>query len=345
MQWNLLENKRLMPWKGEKDPYRIWLSEIILQQTRVEQGWAYYERFVSRYPTIGNLARAPEQEVFKLWEGLGYYTRCRNLIHTAKTMMDRFGGTFPTTYEEILSLKGVGAYTAAAIASFAFGLPHAVVDGNVIRVLSRISGLEEPVDLPATRRKITALADSLLYRQDPAAYNQAVMDFGATVCKPQNPACDACPVQDICKAHSKGKTGLIPLKTAKPQKKQRWFYYLLVEYRGKVLVRERTNKDIWKNLHELVLVESARSLTVASIWKQPSLRSWLPAELAQDADISGLRSQQLTHQQINGKFIRASLKSALKEVPEGYRWVAKKELGQLAFPKYIISYLQENRYI
>jgi A/G-specific adenine glycosylase len=345
MHWHRHENTRQMPWKGEKDPYRIWLSEIILQQTRVEQGWEYYERFIRCYPTIADLAAAPEQEVFKLWEGLGYYSRCRNLIHTAGVLMDRFGGRFPRTYEEILSLKGVGTYTAAAIVSFAFDLPHAVVDGNVIRVLSRISGWEEPVDQPGTRRKINELAEKLLDRTNPSSYNQAMMDFGATVCKPQNPLCASCPMQLICEAHRLEKVTRIPLKTVKPAKKSRWFYYFLASAGGKVLVRERTGRDIWKNLYELVLVESDRSLTDTAIRKHPSIRSWLPAEHTAVEEISALRSQQLTHQHIRGKFIRISVKKGVKEIPDGYRWVGRKELKLLAFPKYIISYLQENRYI
>jgi A/G-specific adenine glycosylase len=344
MHWNRMENDRRMPWKGEKDPYRIWLSEIILQQTRVEQGRAYYERFISQYPTIRDLALAPEKEVFKLWEGLGYYSRCRNLIHTAKTIMQEFGGKFPDSYPQILSLKGIGRYTAAAIASFAFGLPYAVVDGNVIRVLSRLAGIESPVDLPATRKAINQLADAFLDRKNPGTYNQAMMDFGATVCKPQQPLCVRCPMQEICVAFRQGRTNLIPVKLAKPEKKQRWFYYLLLESRGRVLVRERTGSDIWKNLHELVLVESPEELAPKAIAKHPQFSPWLPADALDDALLSDPRSQLLTHQRIRGRFLHLRLRGSLPEKPETYRWVSRKELGQLAFPKYILAYLQEIGY-
>src|ERR1700753_4004412 len=182
LKWHKYKNDRKMPWKGEKNPYRIWLSEVILQQTRVDQGWAYYENFLREFPTIHHLAIAPEQKVFKLWEGLGYYSRCRNLIATAKRIDAEYNGEFPSTYEEILALKGIGPYTAAAIASFAFDLPHAVVDGNVTRVLSRYFGDTTPIDSTTGKRRYAELAENLLDKGSPGTYNQAIMDFGATVC-------------------------------------------------------------------------------------------------------------------------------------------------------------------
>ena len=183
LAWNEKENRRAMPWKGEKDSYKIWLSEIILQQTRVEQGLNYYNRFVKAFPDIKKLATAPEQKIFKLWEGLGYYTRCKNLIATAKFIVKEREGKFPQTYPEILSLKGIGPYTAAAIASFAFDLPHAVVDGNVFRVLSRFFGINNATDSTTGKKLFTELAEELLDRNQPGVYNQAIMDFGAVVCK------------------------------------------------------------------------------------------------------------------------------------------------------------------
>ena len=187
LHWNKIQNKRAMPWKGEKDPYKIWLSEIILQQTRVEQGWNYYNRFVSTFPNIKKLAAAPEEKVFKLWEGLGYYTRCKNLIATAKFIAKEKQGEFPNAYNEILDLKGVGPYTAAAIASFAFNLPHAVVDGNVFRVLARFFGIETATDSTTGKKLFSGLAEELLDKKLPGIYNQAIMDFGAMICKPKNP--------------------------------------------------------------------------------------------------------------------------------------------------------------
>jgi A/G-specific adenine glycosylase len=186
MDWDQELNDRPMPWKGEKDPYKIWLSEIILQQTRVEQGWAYYEKFVTNFPTIVDLAKAKEEKVFKLWEGLGYYNRCRNLLFTARIIKDQYQGVFPKNYNDILNLKGIGSYTAAAIASFAYNLPYAVVDGNVYRVLARYAGIELPIDSNEGKKTIASLAQELIAIDQAAAYNQAIMDFGASICKPKN---------------------------------------------------------------------------------------------------------------------------------------------------------------
>ena len=192
LKWNREQNTRQMPWKGEKDPYKIWLSEIILQQTRVEQGLSYYNNFIKTFPDIHKLAKAKDSTIFKLWEGLGYYTRCRNLIATARYISKDLHGKFPNTYEDIKSLKGIGPYTAAAISSFAFSLPHAVVDGNVFRVLARIYGIDRPVDSTKGKNFFTALADKLLDINQPGLYNQAIMDFGAVVCKPALPQCTKC---------------------------------------------------------------------------------------------------------------------------------------------------------
>ncbi|MDQ6903844.1 MAG: A/G-specific adenine glycosylase, partial [Bacteroidota bacterium] len=201
-----------MPWKGEKDPYKIWVSEIILQQTRVQQGLGYYNRFIEKWPNVESLAAAPKQEVYKMWEGLGYYSRCNNLIASAKYIVDQLDGKFPDNFEELLLMKGVGTYTAAAIASFAFNLPHAVVDGNVFRVLARFFGIKIPVDTTEGKKFFTSLAGDLLDKNDPANYNQALMDFGATICKPALPLCDACPLQKECVAYKKDLINVLPVK-------------------------------------------------------------------------------------------------------------------------------------
>lgn len=198
--WNDLDNKRQMPWKGESDPYRIWISEIILQQTRVHQGLEYYNRFISTFPDVKSLATAPENKVYKLWEGLGYYSRCKNLIATAQFIYKDLHGEFPDKFEDILTLKGVGNYTASAIASFAFNLPHAVVDGNVFRVLSRFFGIETPINTTEGKKFYASLAQTLLDKKQPGKYNQALMDFGAIICKPAAPLCNQCPLQKKCVA-------------------------------------------------------------------------------------------------------------------------------------------------
>ncbi|MBM3441336.1 MAG: A/G-specific adenine glycosylase [Bacteroidetes bacterium] len=336
MGWHWSSNRRVMPWKGERDPYRIWLSEVILQQTRVEQGWSYYERFIAAYPSICDLAAASDDEVFKQWEGLGYYSRCRNLLATARFIADKRAGAFPVTYEGILALKGVGPYTAAAIASFAYGLPHAVVDGNVIRVLARCFAIREPVGDPVIRRKIIALAATLLDVDHPGAYNQAIMDFGATVCRPQAPQCSSCPLSAICSARALGLQGEIPAKAVRPVRKTRWFQYIHAGHAGSCLVRQRTARDIWQDLHELLLVETEGPLTVdalsalpLSLGLRPTGKPWVSDECR----------QLLTHQEIRARFVRVQL-GRRDPAPEGYRWMVAEEVSRAAFPKIIQAYFE-----
>jgi len=249
LEWSA-QNLRPMPWKGERDPYKIWLSEIILQQTRVEQGLPYYQKFVARYPDVRQLADAPEDELMKLWEGLGYYSRARNLHSAARHIAYELGGTFPDTYAGIRNLKGVGNYTAAAVASFGFGLPYAVLDGNVYRVLARFFGIETLTDTPAGQKQFATLAQQLLDPAKPAAHNQAMMDFGATWCTPQQPRCPECPFRGECRAYLTGKVAELPLKSKALVKKKRMFYYLVFSHQGQVFIRKRTEKDIWRGLWE-----------------------------------------------------------------------------------------------
>ena len=340
LSWHRYRNRRQMPWKGIRDPYRIWLSEVILQQTRVEQGLDYYERFTERYPGVLDLAAAQDDEVLKLWEGLGYYSRCRNLLHTARFIAYERGGVFPSTYRDIAALKGVGPYTAAAVASFAFGLPHAVVDGNVIRVLSRVFGISRPVDDPATRKRILTLADDLLDREHPAAYNQAIMDFGATVCKPRRALCAECPFSSGCLAFLKGKVDQWPVKGPKPTRKKRFLHYIIFERAGKVFVRKREGKDIWKGLFEFYLIEGEKLMTPEELLRDPRVRraSGGKAELVR---VSGVRRQLLTHQELTGMFFHLRLEHPGPALAE-HREVGLKALGKLAFPRFIHAYLEEN---
>jgi A/G-specific adenine glycosylase len=338
--WNKHQNKRLMPWKAEKDPYKIWLSEIILQQTRVEQGWDYYNRFVLAFPDIKKLAAAAEQKVFKLWEGLGYYTRCKNLIATAKFIAKERQGKFPDNYTDILNLKGIGPYTAAAIASFAYNLPHAVVDGNVFRVLSRFFGIDIAVDSTNGKNVFTALAESLLDKKQPGIYNQAIMDFGAVVCKPKNPVCTACPLKAKCAAYLEERVDELPVKAGKMIKKQRWFYYFIIGYREKIYVRKRAAKGIWENLFEFVLLETDKAYTVDEIMNAAFItnitRNKKPAVLHR----SKMYKQQLTHQTIHGNFIQLTVHS--KPSLADYEAVTYKQLVKLPFPRLITAYLAEN---
>ena len=249
------QNHRPLPWKGERDPYKIWLSEIILQQTRVEQGLPYFQKFVAQYPTVRDLADAPEDEVMKTWQGLGYYSRARNLHATAKCVAHELGGQFPETFEGLRQLKGVGDYTAAAIASFAFGLPHAVLDGNVYRVLARFFGIETPTDLPAAKKEFAQLANRVLDPARPADFNQAIMDFGAMHCTPQQPKCAACPMRPRCAAHLYNKVSELPARARRLEKRARFFLYLVFNAGTHTFVRKRTERDIWQDLYEFPMLE------------------------------------------------------------------------------------------
>ena len=270
------EHKRDLPWRNTNDPYLIWISEIILQQTRVAQGYAYYQRFIERFPNLESLAAAEENEVLKYWQGLGYYSRARNLHQAAISV----NGVFPVRYEDILKLKGVGIYTAAAICSFAYNQPHAVVDGNVYRVLSRFFGINEPIDSGKGKKIFASLAHDLLDKVQPALYNQAIMDFGALQCTPLSPDCTVCPFKNRCFAFNHNMVSSLPIKQNKTKTSERFFYYLLIRDNGNIYLNKRTENDIWKNLYELPLIESNTALAVddfirkqefASIFKEDSV--------------------------------------------------------------------------
>jgi A/G-specific adenine glycosylase len=337
LKWNQEQNFREMPWKKETDPYRIWLSEIILQQTRVEQGLAYYKKFLVAFPTIVALAQASEKEIFKCWEGLGYYSRCRNLIATAKKIAGEYQGRFPSDYQDILALPGIGPYTAAAISSFAFGLPHAVVDGNVERVLARYFGISTPAGTSMGKKLYSALAGELLDKKSPGNYNQAIMDFGATVCKPRNPLCSECIQAKNCQALQKGWTKELPTKRHASPRKKRWFYFFVVGAgKNKWWIRKRTEKDIWQNLYEFFLWETGKLIPQDRIREIPVFRNAFGKKGLNIRYISPPVHQLLTHQSITGYFIH--LDNSLAELP-GYESVSVKRLRDFPFPKMIADYM------
>jgi A/G-specific adenine glycosylase len=336
--WHQHHNGRQMPWKEEKDPYRIWLSEIILQQTRVDQGLAYYERFIEKYPTIVSLANAVDTDVFKLWEGLGYYSRCKNLLFTARLILTDFKGVFPNSYADILKLKGVGPYTAAAISSFAYNLPYAVVDGNVTRVLARYFGIDTPIDSTAGKQVFSEKAQQLVNKEEPGKYNQAIMDFGATICKPQLPLCDECFLQSNCSAFLTNTVSLLPVKSKKLTRRNRLFCYVIVQFGNGVYIRKRMAKDIWQNLHEFVLLESEGPVPPPEIWEHPELNFLKGAKFVQ-LSCSPVAKQVLTHQLISGFFIHVRVDEPLY-IP-GFAWVDLGELSRYAFPRFINSFLQD----
>jgi A/G-specific adenine glycosylase len=258
------KNGRDLLWRNTTDPYHIWLSEIMLQQTRVDQATAYYRKFLNHFQSINDLANADEQELLKLWQGLGYYSRARNLHHAAKQVRDDYDGKFPKSFNDIKKLKGVGDYTAAAIASFAFNLPHAVVDGNVFRVLSRINNDPTPIDTSQGKKLFQAYADVLLTKEDAAEHNQAIMELGALICKPKNPNCQSCPVQEYCQAFRARTQNELPVKSKKVKIKERYFHYFVPVNKDQIYFSKRTTKDIWQNMYELPLLETEKNLDIVS---------------------------------------------------------------------------------
>jgi len=256
-----LNNKRDLPWRKTKDPYLIWLSEIILQQTKIAQGQSYYLKFKERYANIFSLAEADEKEVLKLWQGLGYYSRARNLHETAKYVSLELGGQFPNTYGALIKLKGIGDYTASAISSICFNKPEAVVDGNVYRVLSRYFGIFDPINSTHGKKEFKKLATLLIDPNQPGEHNQALMEFGALVCKPKNPNCLTCNMNQSCFALGKNKIDILPVKTNKVKIKRRYFNYIILDINNKsTYIIQRTKRDIWKNLYEFPLYESSDTI-------------------------------------------------------------------------------------
>jgi A/G-specific adenine glycosylase len=325
--WNKKKNARQMPWKGEKDPYKIWLSEIILQQTRVEQGLKYYENFIKAFPNVHALAKAPEKKVFKLWEGLGYYSRCCNLITTSKFISNDLKGIFPKDFESILQLKGIGTYTASAISSFAYNLPHAVLDGNVFRVLSRIFDVEIPIDSTDGKKYFSDLAQTILPKKKAGEYNQAIMDFGAVICKPY-PECTTCFFNKNCKAYLTGKQDLLPVKETRIKIRERWLNYFIVRYKDQILIRQRTSKDIWQQLFEFVLIETDNIVPKEKFYQLLSKQYGVTGN-----NLTSLHAgkQKLSHQLIYFSFFQLGLLK--KENVPGFFWVKIPELNKYAFPK------------
>lgn len=332
------KNGRELPWRQTTDPYKIWISEIILQQTRVAQGWEYYLRFIQQFPDVFALAQAQEDQVLKLWQGLGYYSRARNLHAAAKSIA--LQGQFPIDYAGVRALKGVGDYTAAAICSLAYGLPHAVLDGNVYRVLSRYLNIDTPIDSTAGKKLFTQLADTYLDKQNPAIYNQAIMDFGAMVCTPSNPQCTTgCPLADSCAALAEGTVDTLPVKEQKIKLKDRYFHYILVETSDAILLHKRTKNDIWKNLYELPLIEeNERLLDEQEIIRHPFWEELLKCLKGPVTLQTGQRDLQhiLSHRRIHTRYFKLSAQTCTSYTPSsGCFWVKKTEISQYAVSRLV----------
>ncbi len=334
---------RPLPWKGEKDPYLIWLSEIILQQTRVEQGLPYFLKFREKFPDVQSLAAASLDVVMKQWEGLGYYSRARNMHLTAKYIAQELNGEFPFSYDGLVRLKGVGDYTAAAIASFAFGLPHAVVDGNVKRVLTRVFGIESPIDSVQGKKQLNDLSQVLLDRNRPADFNQAIMDFGSRVCIPKNPNCAGCPFNEFCEAKRTGRTDALPVKAKRIIRKDRFFNYLVIEKGDGVFISKRNEKDIWRGLYEFPMVESNKEIQeLADLLMIVNGSMNISTLELQFAGVNGQRFQLLTHQKIAGKFWKFRAYEDFLTPADNWKLCSINKLKMHAFPRIVGDYIVQN---
>ena len=340
--WHATENQRSLPWKSEKDPYKIWLSEIILQQTRAQQGLPYYLSFIEAFPNVKHMAAANDEQAFRLWQGLGYYNRCKNMLATARLITNELGGKFPASYDQLLQLKGIGPYTAAAIASFAFSLPHAVVDGNVNRVLARYFGIDTPFDTTGGKKIFATLAQELLDVKNSAAYNQAIMDLGATVCTPRNPLCNECPLQKKCTAFHHGLIDILPVRSKKQSVRTRHFNYLLLKWNDRIWIHKRTGSDIWENLHEPFLIETEEPLDVNKLVAHPVFKELhIPYNKVNE---EGHSVQRLTHQLINARFFSINITKKIDINSTNGMWLTTNELKKTAFPKTVVSFLENNLY-
>lgn len=303
-----------MPWRKTKEPYFIWLSEIILQQTQVSQGLPYYEAFVSNYPTVYHLANATEEEVLKLWQGLGYYSRARNLHYTAKYIVEEFKGVFPNSYKELTKLKGVGDYTASAIASICYDESCAVVDGNVYRALSRIYGIEQPINSALGIKQFKELAQSLLPRNEIGEHNQAVMEFGSIQCKPSNPKCDDCPFSKTCVAFNTNRINVLPVKIGKLKVKKRYLNYLVFQsLDNKTILNKRTEKGIWRNLYEFPVVETDKSVSKKVLADHKDFLSIIRDEYQLSLYNEKQLIHRLSHQHLYTKFWLVEVEELPKE--------------------------------
>jgi len=337
-------HRRDLPWRHTRDPYAIWLSEVILQQTRVAQGLPYYLDFLTSYPTVQNLAAAPEQEVLRHWQGLGYYSRARNMHHTAQQVVAEFDGVFPATYDGLRQLKGVGPYTAAAIASFAFDEAVAVLDGNVFRVLARIFGLHSDIAAPSSRKEFQALADLHLPPAHAAEFNQAIMEFGALQCTPNKPDCLFCPLQSQCWAFQHGQVALLPVKSKAKAARTRYFHYLVLHYGEQLYLKARPAGDIWQGLYDFALAETdSTDLPAAEVLRHvAALGGQLDtSRVAEDRPAPALRHV-LSHQKLEARFHAVQLAAALPVATlrdTGLQAYSAAEIEELPKPVLISKYL------
>ncbi|TSD64841.1 A/G-specific adenine glycosylase [Inquilinus sp. KBS0705] len=331
-----IDNKRDLPWRNTTDAYVIWLSEIILQQTRVEQGLPYFHRFAEKYPTVSAFAAAHEDDILKLWQGLGYYSRGRNMLKTARLVQEQYNGVFPDNYTELIKLKGIGEYTAAAISSFAANEPRAVVDGNVYRVLARYFGINEPINSPKGKKLFQGIADDMLDRRRPALHNQAIMEFGAMLCKPKNPACGICPLRIGCEAFKTNATTYLPVKLKKVKVRNRFFNYTLIIDGEKILMNKRDESDIWANMYDLPMIETPALVSPEELVTLPEMKIF--GENIVIKHKYPLTKHILTHQQLYIQFIQ--IDNLPQKLAPGWFYADISDLKNLALPKSIFIFIK-----
>jgi A/G-specific adenine glycosylase len=334
-------NKRDLPWRDTRDPYRIWLSEIILQQTRVNQGLPYYLKFVDKYPNVDALASAPQQEVLRLWQGLGYYSRARNLHECAQQVVAEHNSSFPDNYQALRTLKGVGDYTAAAIASIAFKEGVAVVDGNVFRVLSRVFGIDDPIDTATGKKKFSALANEVINAKKPDLHNQAVMEFGAMHCTPKSPSCGDCVLESGCFAAQHELQHSLPVKSRSTIVRDRHFYYFVIQQGNSYLMKKRTEKDIWQGLFDFFMIEETKPIKIEKLVRRFNSIYSLNVK-AKDLVLSDTYKHILSHQIINARFIFLKIVSN-NFMKEPYAFYSTKKIEDLPKPVLITRFLTDNQ--
>jgi A/G-specific adenine glycosylase len=334
------QNKRALPWRDTNDPYSIWISEIILQQTRVNQGIRYYYNFIKQFPDIHTLANAPIEEVLKVWQGLGYYSRARNMHYAARQITNHYQGRFPANFLELLKLKGVGEYTAAAIASMAFNIPEPALDGNVYRVLSRLYGIAESPQKADGRKIFKQKAMELIKNQPPGIFNQALMEFGALQCIPQNPDCTHCVFKSLCFAFQNNMVNELPLKKQRINQHQRYFHFLHIHYQNKIYIEQRTQNDIWKLLYQLPLIETNKPVNTENLTKQTLWKNLFHGTRVNIQSISEEIIHHLSHQKLFTKFYDINIEHPNAYLLKNYTEINAKDVEKYSIPKLLDNFLK-----
>lgn len=335
-----ISNKRDLPWRHTNDPYKIWVSEIILQQTRVNQGIDYYNKFIKYFPSIKELANADIDLILKIWQGLGYYSRARNMYFAANQIMNEMNGNFPNNYRDILKLKGVGRYTAAAIASIAFGEKISVIDGNVFRIIARYKGIFVPINSVKAYNTFFSIVNNMLGDSISGLFNQALMELGAIICIPHNPVCDKCPIATDCYANINNKINVLPVKGKKPSKKMRYFNYIVIENNNHIVVKKRNQNDIWKSLYDFPLIETNKEINKDILFTLPEIKHIGDLKKENLISISDNYIHKLTHQTIIAKFFKFRLQKTNKMIVADFQNIELSKIYSLPVSRLIEKYLQ-----